>query len=57
MKVKKFNIPIYDYRCILIEIENKEDAEPLRRYLKRLKVGDNIVSEIVDPLSDNAHDG
>jgi hypothetical protein len=43
---KRFNVPIYCYDCVFLEIESRDDAEALTKELKRLRITDEIMEEV-----------
>jgi hypothetical protein len=57
MKLKNINIPIYDFSLILVEIENKDDADAVEKQLSRVKVPNDEVESVKDYISKESKNG
>lgn len=57
MKVKRFNIPLYNYGVSLVEVETKADAEIIHKELERNRIDASDISEIKEEISQGKHNG
>jgi hypothetical protein len=57
MKVKTFNIPIYNYRVILAEIESKEDINDIPKILRRVKAKKKHINEEINNIKNGRYNG
>lgn len=54
---KRFNVPIYCYDCVFLEIESRDDAEALTKELRRLRITDEIMEEVSTSCVEGDVDG
>lgn len=57
MKRKRIDIPMYDFRLDLIEIENSDDVVFLANLFKGVRLDDEISLEILDAVKNGDVDG
>lgn len=57
MKRKRIDIPMYDFRLDLLEVENSEDAVLLTKFFKGVRLDDEISLEILNAVKDGDVDG
>lgn len=57
MKSKRINIPLYDFKLDLIEVEDDKDAVLLRKFFKQIRLQDDVSLEILDAVENNDIDG
>ena len=57
MKVKRFKIPIYDFRVTLVEAESKEDSDSVSKVLLRETIHKDDVKEICDDVKKGKQNG
>ena len=57
MRSKRINVPLYDFRVDLIEIEGDGDAAPLLKFFRGVKLDGDIVEEIIDAVKNGDVDG
>lgn len=57
MKSKRINIPIYDFRLDLLEVENSDDVVLLAKFFKSVRLDDEISLEILDAVKNGDVDG
>jgi uncharacterized membrane-anchored protein len=57
MKSKRINIPIYDFRLDLLEVENSNDVALLARFFKSVRLDEDITLEILNAIKDGDVDG
>lgn len=57
MTKNEFNIPIYDFKVIFVEIEGRDDVPPMRKLLKRLRCSEEIEREVVESIENEDRDG
>lgn len=57
MRRKTINIPLYNYRVTLLDEISESDADALRVFLKRRRLPDDMINDVVGNVSDGAFDG
>ena len=57
MKTYKFNIPIYDVHVDMIQVEGKEDAEGVVRFMQAIKCKQEFVDEVTGYIKKECMDG
>lgn len=57
MLTKKIHIPIYEYDVFLVQVEDVEDADAITRTLKKYNLGVDIMTEIVDNITNEVEGG
>lgn len=57
MKNKKIDIPIYDFRLDLLEVEGSDDVALLTKFFKGVRLDDEISLEILDAVKNGDVDG
>lgn len=57
MKSKRINIPMYDFRLDLLEVENSDDVVLLAKFFKGVRLDDEISLEILDAVKNGDVDG
>ena len=55
MKTLKFKIPLYKVTVDLIQIEDKNDVEPVKAYFKENRI--ESIEEVLDNIAKDAYDG
>lgn len=55
MKTLKFKIPLYKVTIDLIQIEDKNDIEPVKAYFKKNRI--EPIEEVLDNIAEEAYDG
>ena len=55
MKTLKFKIPLYKVTVDLIQIEDKNDVEPVKAYFKKNRI--EPIEEVLDNIAKDACDG
>lgn len=54
---KNMNIPIYNYKLNVVELEDTGDADIVTKMLKKADMNPDFIAEIVGDLRDEAHNG
>lgn len=54
---KRFNVPIYCFDCVFLEIESRDDVEALTKELKRLRITNEIMEEVSTACVEGDVDG
>lgn len=54
---KSFNIPIYDFDVVMVEVEGVGDVEPLRRLLRKHGRADDIEKDVLGAIEEGSYDG
>ena len=57
MKRKRIDIPIYDFRLDLLEVENSDDVVFLAKFFKGVRLDEDITLEILNAVKDGDVDG
>lgn len=57
MKSKRIDIPIYDFRLDLLEIESSNDVALLTKFFKGVRLDDEISLEILEAVKNGDVDG
>jgi hypothetical protein len=57
MKSKTFNIPIYDYKVTLVEIESREDVNNIVEVLKKNGLSKEDINEEISYVSTGKYNG
>lgn len=53
----KFDIPIYDIRIDLIQVENKEDANGVVRFMQTIKCQQEFIDEVTENIKNGYVNG
>lgn len=53
----KFDIPIYNIRIDLIQVENKEDANSVVRFMRTIKCHQGFIDEVTENIKKGYVDG
>lgn len=53
----KFDIPIYDIRIDLIQVENKEDANGVVRFMRAIKCQQEFIDEVTEYIKRGCFNG
>ena len=54
---KNMNIPIYNYKLTVVELEDTGDADIVTKMLKKVDMGPDFFADIVEDLRDEARNG
>lgn len=57
MKSKKIDIPMYDFRLDLLEVESSDDVTLLPKFFKSIRLDDEMSLEILDAVKNGDVDG
>lgn len=57
MKSKRIDIPIYDFRLDLLEVEGSNDVALLTKFFKSVRLDEDVTLEILNAVKDGDVDG
>ena len=57
MKLMSIDIPMYDFRLDLLEVENSDDVALLTKFFKGVRLDDELSLEILDAVKNGDVDG